>query len=83
MQNWKLIVVAAVLVVFGAVGVYPALANRYGLPAPQWLMDRQLKLGLISKGASTLSCGCRPTQRFASRPTSNRSGCARRSASRA
>jgi preprotein translocase subunit SecD len=50
MQNWKLIVVAAVLVVFGAVGVYPALANRYGLPAPQWLMDRQLKLGLDLQG---------------------------------
>ena len=33
-----------------AVGVYPILATRYGLPAPQWLRDRQLKLGLDLKG---------------------------------
>src|SRR5688572_30335069 len=50
MQNWKLIVVAGVLLVFGAVGVYPQLATRYGLPAPKWLLDRQLKLGLDLQG---------------------------------
>jgi preprotein translocase subunit SecD len=52
MQNlqWKFIAVLAVLVVFAAVGVYPILATRYGLPAPGWLLARQLKLGLDLKG---------------------------------
>ena len=35
---------------FAAVGVYPILAQRYGLPAPAWLMAKQLKLGLDLKG---------------------------------
>ena len=52
MQNlrWKLITIVAVLVVFGAVGVYPIVAERNNLPAPQWLKDRALKLGLDLKG---------------------------------
>jgi preprotein translocase subunit SecD len=52
MQNirWKLITSAIVLVVFAAVGVYPMLATRYGLPAPAWLTSRALKLGLDLKG---------------------------------
>jgi preprotein translocase subunit SecD len=52
MQNlrWKIVTCLVVFVVFAAVGVYPILANRYGLPAPKWLTDRQLKLGLDLKG---------------------------------
>jgi preprotein translocase subunit SecD len=48
--RWKLIVTIAVFVIFSAVGVYPILAARYSLPAPAWLMERQLKLGLDLKG---------------------------------
>jgi preprotein translocase subunit SecD len=52
MQNlrWKLTTLVVVFVIFFGVGVYPILATRYGLPAPQWLRDRQLKLGLDLKG---------------------------------
>ena len=52
MQNlrWKIITCVVVFIIFSAVGVYPALATRYGLPAPKWLMDRQLKLGLDLQG---------------------------------
>ena len=48
--RWKLITILAVFVVFFGVGVYPILAARYNLPAPQWLRDKQLKLGLDLKG---------------------------------
>ena len=48
--RWKLITILIVFVVFFGIGVYPILANRYNLPAPQWLRDRQLKLGLDLKG---------------------------------
>ena len=48
--RWKLITILVVFVVFFGVGVYPILAARYSLPAPQWLLDRQLKLGLDLKG---------------------------------
>src|SRR5262245_50338131 len=52
MQNlrWKLIALIVVFVAFFAVGVYPMFAGRFGLPAPTWLMDRALKLGLDLKG---------------------------------
>src|SRR5688572_29126311 len=52
MQNlrWKFITIITVFVVVFGVGVYPMLATRYNLPAPQWLRDRQLKLGLDLKG---------------------------------
>jgi preprotein translocase subunit SecD len=52
MQNlrWKVLTILAVLVVFGAVGVYPILAAWKGLPAPGWLKEKQLKLGLDLKG---------------------------------
>jgi preprotein translocase subunit SecD len=52
--RWKVLTIVAVLLVFGTVGVYPILANRYGLPAPGWLMERQLKLGLDLKGGVQL-----------------------------
>ena len=39
-----------VFVVFFGIGVYPILASRYSLPAPQWLLAHQLKLGLDLKG---------------------------------
>jgi preprotein translocase subunit SecD len=48
--RWKIITILAVFVVFFGIGVYPILAARYNLPAPQWLRDKQLKLGLDLKG---------------------------------
>ena len=48
--RWKLITILTVFVVFFGIGVYPILAVRYNLPAPQWLRDKQLKLGLDLKG---------------------------------
>ncbi len=48
--RWKALIVLAVLIGFGAVGVYPILASRYKLPAPAFLMQRQLKLGLDLQG---------------------------------
>ncbi len=52
--RWKLITILAVFVVFFGIGVYPILAARYNLPAPQWLKDKQLKLGLDLKGGVQL-----------------------------
>jgi preprotein translocase subunit SecD len=46
----KFVAIFLVFVIFFGVGVYPLIATRYGLPAPQWLLDRQLKLGLDLKG---------------------------------
>src|SRR5437867_10691739 len=48
--RWKIITILVVFVVFGAVGVYPIVAARYGIHSPAWLMDKQLKLGLDLKG---------------------------------
>jgi preprotein translocase subunit SecD len=48
--RWKILTVLVVLVTFFAVGVYPILATRYHLPAPGWLMAKQLRLGLDLKG---------------------------------
>ena len=48
--RWKVITVLVIFAIFFAVGVYPILAQNYGLPAPGWLMAKQLKLGLDLKG---------------------------------
>jgi len=48
--RWKVITILSVLVLFFGLGVYPIMASRYHLPAPGWLMDKQLKLGLDLKG---------------------------------
>jgi preprotein translocase subunit SecD len=48
--RWKIVTIVAVFAVFFALGVYPILANRYKLPAPGWLMAKQLKLGLDLRG---------------------------------
>ena len=48
--RWKLLTIVAIFAVFIALGVYPILANTYKLPAPAWLMSKQLKLGLDLKG---------------------------------
>src|SRR5216683_1839862 len=48
--RWKVITILAVLVIFGAVGVYPIVAAHYGVHSPGWLIDKQLKLGLDLKG---------------------------------
>ena len=46
----KVLLVLVVLAIFGAVGVYPIVAGRYGVTTPRWLMDKALKLGLDLKG---------------------------------
>ena len=46
----KLLVCLVVLLIFGAVGVYPIIANAYGIKSPAFLMGQQLKLGLDLKG---------------------------------
>jgi preprotein translocase subunit SecD len=48
--RWKTLTILAVIVIFSAVGVYPIVAQRFGLPAPSWLMAKQLQLGLDLKG---------------------------------
>src|SRR5215208_1690560 len=48
--RWKVIIVLAVFVAFAAVGVYPLVAQRYGIHSPAWLVDKGLKLGLDLKG---------------------------------
>ena len=48
--RWKIPTIIAVFAVFFGLGVYPILATRYNLPAPQWLRDQQLKLGLDLMG---------------------------------
>ena len=48
--RWKVVTIVAVFAIFGAVGVYPLAAARYGLPIPAWLDANQLKLGLDLKG---------------------------------
>ena len=48
--RWKILLCVAVLILFGIVGVYPILASMYHLPAPQAIMNKQLKLGLDLKG---------------------------------
>jgi preprotein translocase subunit SecD len=48
--RWKFITITAVFIIFAAVGVYPIAAAHYHLPAPSWLAEKQLKLGLDLKG---------------------------------
>jgi preprotein translocase subunit SecD len=48
--RWKIVTVLAVFAIFFAVGPFPILAARYHVPAPGWLMDKQLKLGLDLRG---------------------------------
>jgi len=48
--RWKVVTILAVFVIFFGLGVYPILAARYHMPAPGWLMEKQLKLGLDLKG---------------------------------
>ncbi len=48
--RWKTLTILGVIVLFAAVGVYPMFAQRFGLPAPAWLMAKQLQLGLDLKG---------------------------------
>ena len=48
--RWKVITIVVVFVMFFAIGVYPLLAQRFGLPAPGWLMAKQLRLGLDLQG---------------------------------
>jgi preprotein translocase subunit SecD len=48
--RWKVLTILAVLVIFSAVGVYPIVANQFGITSPAVLMNKQLKLGLDLKG---------------------------------
>ncbi len=52
--RWKVLTILVVFVLFFGIGVYPILAQRYGLPAPSWLMSKQLKLGLDLRGGVQL-----------------------------
>jgi preprotein translocase subunit SecD len=52
--RWKILTILAVLVVFGGLGVYPVLAERYRWPSPGWLQAKALKLGLDLKGGVEL-----------------------------
>jgi hypothetical protein len=38
--RWKILTIVAVIILFAAVGVYPLVAPRFGLPTPAWLMAR-------------------------------------------
>jgi protein-export SecD/SecF family membrane protein len=52
---WKLAALLLTAFMFGGLITYPALAHRYQLPAPEWLLNRRLKLGLdISGGVQLL-----------------------------
>src|SRR3954466_5832773 len=48
--RWKVVTIIAVFVIFFGVGVYPLIAQHYGIHQPSWLVDKQLKLGLDLKG---------------------------------
>ena len=48
--SWRILTTIVVLVIFGLVGVYPLVATYYRLPMPEWLAQKQLKLGLDLKG---------------------------------
>ena len=48
--RWKILTVITVFAVFAGVGVYPILADKFGLPAPGWLKAKELKLGLDLQG---------------------------------
>jgi preprotein translocase subunit SecD len=52
--RWKILTTVVVLVVFGGIGVYPLLAQRYHWPSPDWLQAKALKLGLDLKGGVEL-----------------------------
>ena len=52
--RWKILTIIAVLVVFGGLGVYPLLAQKYSWPMPGWLAAKALKLGLDLKGGVQL-----------------------------
>lgn len=48
--RWKVITIVLVFVAFFTIGIYPLLAQRFGLPAPAWLLAKQLRLGLDLRG---------------------------------
>src|SRR5260221_6236201 len=48
--RWKVITILTAFIIFFAVGVYPLIAQRYGIHSPAWLVDKALKLGLDLKG---------------------------------
>jgi len=52
--RWKILTIFAVLIIFGGIGVYPLLAQRYNWPSPAWLQAKALKLGLDLKGGVEL-----------------------------
>jgi preprotein translocase subunit SecD len=48
--RWRVIVCLTIVAAFFTMGVYPLLAQRFGLPAPSWVKSRQLRLGLDLRG---------------------------------
>ena len=70
--RWKILTIVAIVIIFAAVGVYPLVAPRFGLPTPAWLMAKQLQLGLDLKGGVHLVM--RVNRDDALRITSERTG---------
>ena len=48
--RWKVVASLSAFIIFFGIGVYPILAQRFGLPSPGWLQAKQLTLGLDLKG---------------------------------
>ncbi len=48
--RWKFVVTVVVTLGISFFAWYPLLADRYGLPAPGFIMEKRLKLGLDLKG---------------------------------
>src|SRR6185503_857543 len=48
--QWKVVTIVAVLVAFVAVGIYPLIAQYYGINQPKVLMNLALKRGLDLQG---------------------------------
>jgi preprotein translocase SecF subunit len=48
--RWKLVVILAVVIGTSAIAWFPPLADRLGLPAPRFLTQKRLRLGLDLRG---------------------------------
>ena len=74
--QWKVIAIGVVLVVFGALGVYPLVAARLGVNYPRWLIDRSSRSASISRAAPSSLSASTPATRSVSRR--NRRRCRRK-----
>ena len=78
--RWKVLTILVVTIIFFGVGVYPILAGRYHLPAPGWLMAKQLRLGLDLQGGVHLVMRVHTDDALRIRRRRRPSRCARRCA---